>query len=371
MKKTITFLTFEGYNRPSARIRCYNFASALEQRGFQTEVISFVDTLGVDEKQIYDLTDTRKIALNYQALPILLKGKDRVLYVQKVYYHSFAALFARMATGAKLIVDYDDYDFHTPIFRNKHLARFLNPMFVTRKLMKNASAVVAASRYLQNHLEELSENRTPVHLISTGVDSEKFKSQESHLEAKEDKVVFSWTGLVWGEPIFENIVFLMESFSRMQMHRSARLEILGNFFHLESRLEKLIKEKYAHLSIELRQWLPPEAMPKYLSTVHVGLLPLIQDTCYNRSKSPTKLFEYMAAGTPVIATGMGEAEFVVEDGKNGFLVNTHHEMAEKMDILVKDHNLRTAMGKAARQTIEKEYSLKKLGEKLAVLLEEL
>jgi len=50
-----------------------------------------------------------------------------------------------------------------------------------------------------------------------------------------------------------------------------------------------------------------------------GLLPLIQDTKFNKSKSPTKLFEYMAMAKATVSSDIGESSYVIKDGDNGFL----------------------------------------------------
>ena len=74
---------------------------------------------------------------------------------------------------------------------------------------------------------------------------------------------------------------------------------------------------------------------------------LIQESAFLRSKSPTKIFEYMAKGIPVISTKVGEAAAFVEDGHTGILCETSRQLADAFVRLALDADLRQRMGSAA------------------------
>ena len=107
----------------------------------------------------------------------------------------------------------------------------------------------------------------------------------------------------------------------------------------------------------------------YLDNVDCGLVPLLDKTRFNLSKSPVKLFEYMAKEKPVVASNVGEADFIIKDGYNGFLAASKNEFVAKMEQIVKNKVLAADMGVNARKTIEKEYSLSVLSEKVADILQ--
>ncbi len=94
------------------------------------------------------------------------------------------------------------------------------------------------------------------------------------------------------------------------------------------------------------------------------LVPDIKNELWMRSKSPTKLFEYMAMGKTVVASNIGEANNVIKDGHSGFFADSIGAFAEKMELLAKDLKLRLEMGKNARQAIEENYSFNILGKRL-------
>ncbi len=74
------------------------------------------------------------------------------------------------------------------------------------------------------------------------------------------------------------------------------------------------------------------------------------------------ILEYMALAKPVIASGGGGTPEIVEDGKTGFLipVRSPQILADKIDLLLNNQNLRLNMGKAGNFKIRNEFSIEKM-----------
>ncbi len=70
--------------------------------------------------------------------------------------------------------------------------------------------------------------------------------------------------------------------------------------------------------------------------------------------------EAMWKGAPVIGGNVGGIRYQIKDGKNGFLVSSVEETAERMVQLLKDENLRRRIGKSARESVRKKYLLTRL-----------
>jgi glycosyltransferase involved in cell wall biosynthesis len=71
--------------------------------------------------------------------------------------------------------------------------------------------------------------------------------------------------------------------------------------------------------------------------------------------------EAMAMELPVIATNITGLPEIIDDGINGFLVPPRdpQALADKIVDLYNSQSKRTTFGKAARQTIEEKFNLKK------------
>lgn len=82
---------------------------------------------------------------------------------------------------------------------------------------------------------------------------------------------------------------------------------------------------------------------------------------YFHSESfPLVLIEAMSYGIPIVATRWRGIVDMVEDGGNGYLVEikSPHQVAEKLEILSSDIDLRKKMGQSARKIFEERYDMR-------------
>jgi glycosyltransferase involved in cell wall biosynthesis len=61
-------------------------------------------------------------------------------------------------------------------------------------------------------------------------------------------------------------------------------------------------------------------VPTWVAALDVGTMPYPNTEHYATAMSPLKLFEYMAAGLPIVATDLPSVREVLTDGENGYLV---------------------------------------------------
>lgn len=361
----VIFITREGYGLSGARVRCYNFARALMQYGIDTEIFSFADNLGAKygEKE-FEISFSEKIKYNIKAFKILFKKeKDNIFFMQRLNYHVLAPFLVSLLRGNKIIFDCDDWN----IRENSEYYLGFYPSskmeFFTRKIAAYSNVCVTASLFLKDYLSRFSKK---VYFIPTGVDTGKFKPVTSC--GDNSKIIFSWIGTVYHKDMRENVEFVLDCFSALaDKYANIFLSLAGEGRYYREIFSYI--DRFEHKKrIKINGWINPDSIPSYLSGIDIGLLPLIQDTKFNRAKSPTKLFEYMAMGKPTVSSNIGEAAHIVRDGYNGFLAGTKEEFMEKMEDLIKNPVLRYEMGNKARETVEKNYSLNVLGKRLYDML---
>jgi glycosyltransferase involved in cell wall biosynthesis len=99
----------------------------------------------------------------------------------------------------------------------------------------------------------------------------------------------------------------------------------------------------------------PESERDDLGALDVGLLPL-EDNEHDRGKSPLKLLQYSAARRPLVATPVGIDLELFKPGETFLPAAGREEWVAALARLVDDPTLRSRLGAAAREVVERNYS---------------
>ena len=119
-------------------------------------------------------------------------------------------------------------------------------------------------------------------------------------------------------------------------------------------------------------WLGPQEVASLLGRVRIGICVLQPLPSYVDSL-PTKLFEYMAAGLPVVASDFPPWRDIVETAGCGLLVDPTQPsaIAEAISTLLADPTRAEAMGQAGRQAAVERYRWEHEAAKLVDLYDRL
>ena len=92
-----------------------------------------------------------------------------------------------------------------------------------------------------------------------------------------------------------------------------------------------------------------------------------------REGFPVSVLEAMAASLPVVATPVGAIPDAIRDGREGHLVPVRDAsaLAEKLSELVENPEGRRAMGRAARERVERHFSVEVVVAELEALYDAL
>ncbi|MEL6924388.1 MAG: glycosyltransferase family 4 protein [Bacteroidota bacterium] len=107
-------------------------------------------------------------------------------------------------------------------------------------------------------------------------------------------------------------------------------------------------------------------MPHVLAQAHIVVLPSY------REGLPKSLIEACSIGRPIVTTDVPGCRAVVDDGVNGYLVPCRNRqlLAEAIEKLILDRNLRIRMGKASRDKAEHLFSLTQVVDQTFTIYEE-
>jgi len=229
-----------------------------------------------------------------------------------------------------------------------------------RWVLSMADRITVTTSMLGDRLADryLLDRDKIVHLPN-GVDTEEFKPTDS-----EPEPTIVYTGNVGHAQDLESCI---QAMSRLE-HPNATLKIVGDG-DVKGELEALARKEGLNRAVEFSGLVPRKKVPKILNEAMIGVAPLKSDDSLEYAV-PTKAYEYMAFGLPVVATGVGEIKSLMDESDGGYhLENDPEKMANVFQTLLSDWELRTEMGKRGREHISNKYDRSMIAKKLNKLLE--
>lgn len=226
--------------------------------------------------------------------------------------------------GAPLLFDFDD-----AIFLGSNPAATALRRAAFDQVCRSATLVVAGNAWLAGHVPAGVET----HIIPTCIDTGLYRPRDRR---EDGPVVIGWMGTGTNLPGIEQIVPAIQA-----------LRAQGVPFRFllcsDERDEGLI----ARLGADFLYW-SKETELATLQSFDIGLMPL-RDDLWSKGKCSFKIVQYMAVGTPAIASAVGFNIDAVADGETGLLVAPDVDWTEPLRRLVEDRDLRERMGRAARE----------------------
>jgi glycosyltransferase involved in cell wall biosynthesis len=227
-----------------------------------------------------------------------------------------------------------------------HIITDFSSMLMERYSGKKADKVIVVSQ--ENRRDVISQYGIPSEKIVTipnGVNVSRFHSSKCT-----SKTIISVGRLHERKGIDK----LLESFSKViQEEPEAVLKIVGSGED-EARLKSLAKKlKLGSKNVKFLGFVPEKELPGIYSSSSIFVLPSYYEGF------GIVLIEAMSAGLPLVSVRTGGATEVIEEGKNGFIVN-HKNIHEALLRLLNDEQLRVRMGRKSRNKVEKEYDWTKI-----------
>lgn len=246
---------------------------------------------------------------------------------------------------------------------------------IERFLYKKADLITTVTESFKKDIKRINGEASRVEVVMNGALTHHFDQnrkvssfRQNHLDSNSFTITYAGNiGLAQG---LEHIVEAAEHLS--QNNGNARFLILGEGPKKET-LQKTAEEKgLSNIHFEGR--VPLGEAVKYLMASHALLVPLAQDDIY-KMFIPSKLFDSMAAGKPVLLSVDGEARTILEKSKAGLYYEAENakQLAESVEYLQANPEESRRMGengyKAAREYYSRDQQSKRMEELLESLVE--
>jgi len=291
-----------------------------------------------------DLADVRRLRASIAAAD--------VVHVHRGKEHWLAAVAARLAGGR-------------PIVRTRHIAQAVRAHAGNRWLYGRAtSLVVAVTEAIRGQC--LAAGLLPAERIVTlagGADAETYAPRPADpavrraLGAEDGRPL---VGMVSGLRVMKGHRVVIEAAARLAARGDCpRIVFVGRGAH-EASLREAIAEAGLQKQVTIGGFAAD--LPAVMAALDVGLYVPLESDGMSRV-----VFEYLAAGRPLIAARVGVVAEVLADGVHAALVPAGDPaaLAETLAALLDDPARRVRLGEAGRRLLVERYS----GARLAAALE--
>jgi len=237
-------------------------------------------------------------------------------------------------------------------------------------------AVVVAGQ-TQGIVDSISRrcNGKRVLLMTNGVSPEFLASAQTAVASRESvRQEFGVKGkFVVGFPGLHGLVYrldlMLEAARNLAKQEDIHFILLGDGPEKGRLQEKAKLERIDNVTFA--GTLPAARMPNVLAAMDVMVIPLRRHDLF-KGTLPSKLFEGMGAGVPIVGALEGEARQVIEAAQCGICVEPENSaaMADAILSLYRDPELRRRLGENGRRYVAKHYNRKEIAAQFEQVLVE-
>ena len=338
-KLKIAVYTIGSRDVPSTRFRVIQYLPLFESAGIKVKVFT-LPSMGRGRFSEFFGSFVQAAVRFFQLLQA--SAYDRIV-VQKGLTPWRAKGFVKLlrCTGRPFILDLDDTVYLKNPVTFPGALRRLQDDKEPLKLIQAAAQVMAGNAYLA---EFVAGHNASCTVIPTAVDTDQYGLKKSKAGPR---IVIGWSGSSSTNFLVNQVIPVLNRLAE---------KYTFDFYVMSQGLKGIETQKMKGYGFRFFEWSEKTEMGM-LEKIDIGLMPL-EDSPWARGKCGLKALLYMALGIVPVCSPVGVNPEIIQDGINGFLAGGPEEWFEKLRLLIEDPPLRERMGREARTTVEKRYSIR-------------
>lgn len=317
--------------------------------------------------------------LNYFSFPVLSLlairklGPTDIIYVQSPpLFTGLAALWFSRLKRAPYIFNVSDIWPQSAVelgmLRNRFAIRLAE--WLEHHIYRRATRITVPTPGILERLVVRGVPRDKIFLLTNGVDAAAYNvtSPDRELAQRlglDGHKVFMYAGL---HGLAQGLDVILEA-AKLTHNPDVLYVLVGDGADKAALVAKAESEKIANVRFLPIQ--PTSTLPALLNLVYATVIPLRRLDLF-KAALPSKLFDSMAAGRPIVAPLWGEAAALVEAAACGLVVEPEDARAvqEAVEKLAADPALATKLGEQGRRYVVEHFNRDDIAKRLINLLEE-
>ncbi len=226
--------------------------------------------------------------------------------------------------------------------------------FHEKRALRKANGHLSVSQYAADVTNQLFHTTKNFTIIPNGINTNLFSNTDTCNDAK---TILYFGGIIRKKGVLEIPHYFNEVIEKIP---DAQLILIGQDMYDKltgnvstfQMMQQLFSEE-AVLNVKFLGSVPYQEIKKYIENATLCIFPSYAEAL------PVSWIEAMAMGKPVVASNIGWAKEVIDDGIDGFLVHPskHSDFANKIIQFLQNKRLQKELGIEARQKIERKFSM--------------
>ena len=243
--------------------------------------------------------------------------------------------------------------FKNVIFEKHGRAKYIQRFSISR--LKNA-LLVGVTKQSKEELSKYSKNSL---YLPNGVDENifKFKQIDSGNEIR-----IGYVGMLETYGIDKGVLDAVKKINLLNDKYNLFTQIVGGPEKKLEEIKSYLNSNSNKESFSVKSFVPHDAVPSFLNTLDIGIVPYPNNQHMSKYASPLKIFELAACGVPVLASNI-DSHKELEEFQLGILYFEHDnfdDFTNKLEILITNDDLRGDLSSRSLKNIKNLFWAKRM-----------